>query len=95
MPSLGKTKLGRVKTPPEFAPGSSPERADAVAEFDRLQAELIAITRHADGYPLGEMKITSPFGERIRYNFYSALRILPRHQERHIEQAEEAATSAA
>jgi hypothetical protein len=64
-----------------------------MAEFDRLQAELIAITREADGYPLSEMKITSPFGGKIRYNFYSALRILPRHQQRHIEQAEEAATA--
>jgi hypothetical protein len=93
MPSVGNTKLGRVKTPPEFVPSASPERAVAIAEFDRLQAELIDLTRRADGYPLGEMKIVSPFGGRIRYNFYSALRILPRHQERHIEQAEEAATS--
>jgi hypothetical protein len=91
MPRLGKTKIGRVKTPPEFVPSSAPERAVAIAEFDRLQGELIDVTRQADGYPLGEMKIISPFGGRIRYNFYSALRILPRHQERHIEQAEDAA----
>lgn len=94
MPSVGKAKLVRVKTPPNFVPGSSPERADAIAEFDRLQADLIDITRQADGYPLGKMKIVSPFGERIRYNFYSALRLLPRHQERHIDQAEEAAAPA-
>ena len=93
MPSIGKSRFGRVKTPPAFVPSVSPERADAMEEFDRLQAELIAITREADGYPLSEMKITSPFGEKIRYNFYSALRILPRHQQRHIEQAEEAATA--
>ena len=93
MPSVGKTKLGRVKTPPEFVPSATPERVAAMAEFDRLQAELIGVTRQADGYPLGEMKIVSPFGGRIRYNFYSALRILPRHQERHIEQAEEAASA--
>jgi len=93
MPSIGKSRFGRVKTPPAFVPSESPERVDAMAEFDRLQAELIAITREADGYPLSEMKIISPFGEKIRYNFYSALRILPRHQQRHIEQAEEAATA--
>ena len=93
MPSIGKTRFGRVKTPPNFVPSVTPERAEAIAEFDRLQADLIDITRHADGYPLSEMKIVSPFGERIRYNFYSALRILPRHQERHLDQAEEAASS--
>ena len=93
MPSIGKTRLGRVKTPPNFVPSTTPERAQAMADFDRLQAELIDITRQSDRYPLGEMKIVSPFGEKIRYNFYSALRILPRHQERHIDQAEEAAAS--
>ena len=93
MPSLGKTKLGRVKTPPDFVPSASPGRAEAVAEFDRLQAALIDITRQADRYSVSEIKIVSPFGERIRYNFYSALRILPRHQERHLGQAEEAAAT--
>ncbi len=92
MPALGNKRFGRVKTPPDFVPSIGPERAEAIAEFDRLQAELISITRQADGYPLSEMKITSPFGGRIRYNCYSALLILPRHQERHIEQAEDAAS---
>lgn len=92
MPRLGKIRFPRVKTPPDFVPKSARSRADTVAEFDRLQAELIGITRDVEGYPLGNMKITSPFGGRIKYNFFSALRLLPRHQERHLEQAEEAAT---
>lgn len=91
--TLGKRRLARVKTTPDFVPKLTPNRVDALAEFDRLQDELIAITRRAEAYPLGEMKIVSPFGGRIRYNVYSALRILPRHQERHLEQAEEAAAS--
>jgi len=93
LPTVGQTRLGRVRTGPDFVPRVTIARGEAVTEFDRLQAELIAITRQADGYPLGEMKITSPFGGRIRYNFYSALRILPRHQQRHLQQAEEAATA--
>ncbi len=92
LPRLGKTRLGRVKTTSGFVPKVTPARAEAVAEFDRLQAELIAIARQAEGFPLEEMKVTSPFGGRIKYNVYSALRILPRHQERHLGQAEDAAT---
>lgn len=91
IPHLGNMKFPRVKTTPDFVPKIVTSRVETVAEFDRLQAELIALTRRADRLPLGEMKIVSPFGGKISYNFYSALRILPRHQERHLEQAEEAA----
>jgi len=94
MPHLGKMKFPRVRTTPDFVPKIVTSRVETVAEFDRLQAELIAITQRADGLPLGEMKIVSPFGGKISYNVYSALRILPPHQERHLEQAEEAAKTA-
>lgn len=93
MPRIGKTRLLKVKTTPDFVPPAMIKRSDAVAEFDRLQSELVAIAREADGFPLEEMMIVSPFGGKIRYNFYAALRILPRHQERHLGQAEEAATA--
>jgi hypothetical protein len=92
LPRIAKRRLGRVKTTGEFVPQPKATRVETVAEFDRLQAELIAITRQADGFPLGEMKIVSPFGGKIRYNVYSALVILPRHQDRHLGQAEDAAT---
>jgi len=91
--TIGKRRVGRVKTTGEFVPKVTPGRMQALAEFDRLQDELIAITRQAEYYPLSQIKIVSPFGGRIRYNVYSALRILPRHQDRHLEQAEEAATA--
>ena len=57
----------------------------------RLQAELISLTRSADGLPIDEVKIVSPFGGRMKYTAYSALVILSRHEHRHLEQAEEAA----
>lgn len=90
IPGVGKLKFPRVKTTPDFVPKPVGSRVEIVAEFDRLQAELIGLARRADGLPLGEMKIVSPFGGKIRYNVYSALRILPAHQERHLDQAEEA-----
>ncbi len=92
LPRIAKKRFGRVKTTGEFVPQPKATRVETVAEFDRLQADLIAITRQAEGFPLGEMKIVSPFGGKISYNVYSALVILPRHQERHLAQAEDAAT---
>jgi hypothetical protein len=92
LPRFGKIRIGRVKTPPSFVPKDMPDRAEAIAEFDRLQADLLALTRLAEGFPLDQMMIVSPFGGRVKYNVYSALRILPRHQDRHLGQAEDAAT---
>jgi hypothetical protein len=43
----------------------------------------------ADGLALGRIRITSPFDSRLRYNLFSCLTILPRHQQRHIWQAEQ------
>lgn len=93
LPRFRKTRLGRVKTSPDFVPKVTGDRAEVIAEFDRLQADLISLTRLSEGFPLDKMMIVSPFGGRIRYNMYSALRILPRHQERHLGQAEDAAAA--
>jgi DinB superfamily len=78
----------RLKTAAAFIPQGTAEAAELVAEFDRLQAEQVACVRSAEGLPLGDLWIRSPFDPRIRYNVYSALTILPRHQHRHLWQAE-------
>lgn len=87
LPTIGKVRIGRVKTKPDFIPtGSMPKQA-LVAEFKRLQLELTRMARECDGLAIDKVKITSPFGERVHYNLFSTLRILPRHEERHIDQA--------
>ncbi|MDB4869627.1 MAG: DinB-like domain protein [Gemmatimonadales bacterium] len=88
---LGKVKLVRVKTTPAFEPKPGHSRTQILSDFVRLQAELISLIRSADGLPIDGVKIVSPFGGRMKYNAYSALVIISRHQHRHIEQAEEAA----
>jgi hypothetical protein len=60
-----------------------------VAEFDRWQADQLTCVRHADDLPLSRLWISSPFNRRIRYNVYAGLTILPRHQHRHLWQAEQ------
>lgn len=86
---LGRFRFGRMQTRAPFVPTGDLPRAATIAEFDRLQAEQISIVREADGLPIDRVKIVSPFEERMRYNAYSALVILPRHQHRHIDQAEQ------
>jgi hypothetical protein len=88
---LGKVKLVRVKTTPAFEPRSGRSRTEILSDFVRLQTELISLIRSADGLPMDAVKIVSPFGGRMKYNAYSALVIVSRHQHRHLEQAEEAA----
>ena len=89
MPRLGRSRVGKAKTPAPFVPSGVLPREHLLAEFDRLQEEMIAFTEAADGLPLGKVKVVSPFDPRARYNLYSCFVILSRHQVRHLEQAEE------
>lgn len=80
----------KVKTTARFVPGSTAPAAELVAEFDALQDEQMELVRGADGVPIHRIRVTSPFNERLKYNAFAALSILPGHQHRHLEQAERA-----
>ena len=82
----GKRKF---KTAASFVPRAELPMAEVVAEFDRRQREQMALTREADGLPITHVRITSPFDSRVKYNVFAALTILPRHQHRHLAQAEQ------
>ena len=86
-PRMGRGALGRARTAAAFVPSGDLPRETVLAEFDRLQTEQIALTRAAEGLPIHRVRITSPFNAKLRYNAYSAFVLLPRHQERHINQA--------
>jgi hypothetical protein len=80
----------RVKTAAPFVPRSVRAKAEAFGEFAALQSKLTDILHDARDLDLNRMKIVSPFDKRIRYNFYSAYRILVAHERRHLWQAEQA-----
>lgn len=86
--TMGPPVRHRVRTPAAFVPAVAGSVEELVAEFDRLQAEQISLTAAADGLPLGKVRVRSPFEQRVRYNLFSCLSILPRHQHRHLWQAE-------
>lgn len=76
------------KTTQPFVPLST-GRSDAVlAEFDGLQSRLIGCLEGVAGLDLGKLRIVSPFDSRLRYNLYSAFRLIPAHQRQHLAQAE-------
>ena len=80
----------RTKTPAAFVPSSDRDADALIADFARLQALVAACVRDADGLPIDRVKIVSPFDARATYNLYAALTIIPRHQHRHLLQAERA-----
>jgi hypothetical protein len=85
--------FGKLRTTAAFVPRGDLTRERVLAEFARLQKEQIEILKSADGLPLGNVKIASAFNPKFHYSVYSALSILPRHEHRHIQQAERAVTA--
>jgi DinB superfamily len=81
----------KTATRPEFVPTGEPPLESLMREFDRLQADVLACVQQADGLPIDAVKLVSPFDGRVRYSVYSALTLVPRHQHRHLHQAERAA----
>ena len=78
----------RVKTTAPFVPRSTGSKQQVLTEYEALQEKLAAALRSADGFDLGRLRIVSPFKARFRYNLYSAFRIIPAHQRRHLRQGE-------
>ena len=78
----------KTRTTAPFIPAAATPRDVTVAQFERLQAEQIQRVREAEGLPLQRVRIRSPFDRRVRYNLFACLGILPRHQHRHLWQAE-------
>lgn len=87
--TMGPPVRMRVRTTAAFVPASSTSPDTLVADFERHQDALVALVRAGDGLPLDRVRITSPFNARVRYNLYSALAIVARHQHRHLWQAEQ------
>jgi len=80
----------RVKTPGRFVPRSVRAKAEAFGEFAAHQSKLTDLLHAARELDLNKIKVVSPFDKRVRYNLYSAFRILIAHQRRHLWQAEQA-----
>ena len=79
----------RMPTTAPFIPSDTLPKEVVLEEFQRWQEVQRSWVREADGLPIQRVKVASPFNPRLRYSFYAALTILPRHQHRHLCQAEQ------
>jgi hypothetical protein len=86
-----RSRTGAPFSPAAASPG---DVHAALAEFEAVQDEQLALLRAADGLPLHRVRISSPFEPRIRYNLYAAFSIVSVHQLRHLRQAERAVEAA-
>lgn len=80
----------RVKTTAPFVPRGVRAKAEAFGEFASLQERLVEVMEASRGLNLSKVRIRSPFDKRVRYNAFSAFRIVVAHQRRHLWQAEQA-----
>ena len=84
----------KSRTSPTFEPRVIDAPGDLVADFIRLQTGLTACVADAEGRRIDHVTLRSPFDSRVTYTLYSALTLVPRHQHRHLLQAERAARAA-
>lgn len=90
VPVVLGVRLGRAKTGKSFVPGSELPRAQVVAEFRRWLAEELALVWSVEGLAIDQVTLESPFVAGARYDGFSALWIVVRHELRHLVQAERA-----
>ncbi|HEV2750909.1 MAG TPA: DinB family protein [Gemmatimonadales bacterium] len=86
---MGPPVRVRTQTIARFLPSSVAPPSVLIEEFDRLQAAQLKCLAEADALPLTRVRVTSPFNARVRYNLNACFTILPRHQHRHLWQAEQ------
>jgi hypothetical protein len=88
---MGPPVRVKTKTSAQFMPTNVRSVAGLIQEFERLQQEQLRRIERADGLPLTRVRVASPFNEKVKYNLYSCFCILPRHEQRHLWQAEQVA----
>ena len=79
----------KVKTTPRFVPNATAPVPVLTAEFERLHGEIVELLHQGEGLPLHRPRVPSPFSERTGYNLFAAFSIIPRHEHRHLWQAEQ------
>jgi len=85
----------RVKAAARFVPRAVRAKAETLAEFTSLQQKLLDVLHDARDLDLAGIRVVSPFDRRVKYNLYSAFRIIAAHERRHLWQAEQAVAALA
>lgn len=79
----------RIKTTDTFQPQNVGPVEEVLPRFLELQEQIKSRVERADGLPLDEIKVVSPFNRRVRYNLLSCFHVMLAHERRHLWQARE------
>ena len=79
----------KVKTTAPFEPDALDPVAHVLPHFLASQSEILARVDRAQGLALDQVKITSAFNSKVRYNAFAAFHIMLAHIRRHLWQAEQ------
>ena len=77
----------KVKTTAPFQPEALEPVAQVLPRFLASQAEILARVDRAQGLALDQVRITSAFNSKVRYNAFAAFHIMLAHVRRHLWQA--------
>jgi len=86
-----KSRFSKFKTTAPFVPKDKMNVREVLDTFQSLQKDLILAIRDADGLPLESGRVVSAFNARVKYNAFSAFKLVAVHELRHLDQAERAA----
>jgi hypothetical protein len=81
----------KVRAPRPFVAPVGMAAEDALKAFLAEQERVLALVDQSAGLDLASRKVPSPVSRYIRYNVYSAFRIVTAHERRHLWQARRAA----
>src|SRR5262249_41531200 len=81
----------KSKAPGVFAPASSEVDTGIVRRFGEQQVKLVQYLQAGTGLDLDETIIASPVTPIVTYSLFDAYRILVRHAQRHVQQADRVA----
>ena len=81
----------KVSAPKPFVPPVGMASEDALRTFLAEQDRVLALVEQSVGLDLAARKVPSPASRYVKYNVYSAFRIVTAHERRHLWQARRAA----
>lgn len=84
-----KTKM-ESKTTKAYNPSFSQVEPDVLQKYLSQQGQIVGAVSKMRNLDLKNLKMPSPINEKIKYNLGDAIKILVLHDQRHIQQAEQA-----
>ena len=81
--------FSKLKTTEQFQPVNVEPLSEVMPKFLNLQEQLKNCVDNANGLPLGEIIVVSPFNAKVKYNLFSCFHLILAHERRHLWQAEQ------